>query len=62
MASMIRLDNANWSKHMMRDGHRMIPSRVSRLRLRIQECMAFVVLVSDATHQAHPTPSQGFKS
>jgi hypothetical protein len=52
---MIRLDDTDWSKHVMRDSHGTIPPRVSGLRLRIQECMAFTVLVSDATCQAHPT-------
>ena len=55
MASTIRLDDTDWSEHVMRDGHRTIPPRVSGLRLRIQECVAFAVLVSDATHRAHPT-------
>jgi hypothetical protein len=49
MEVLIRLNDADWSKHVMCDGHRMIPPRVGRLRLRIQECVAFIVLVSDAT-------------
>jgi hypothetical protein len=61
VASTIRLDDTDWSEHIICDGHRMIPLRVSGHRLRIQECMAFVVLISDATCQAHPTPPQGFK-
>jgi hypothetical protein len=55
MASAIRLDDTDWSKHMMQDSHRMTQPRVSGLGLRIQECMAFMVLISDATHWAHPT-------
>jgi hypothetical protein len=49
MERVIRLDDADWSKHVTRDDHRMTPLRVSGLRLRIMECMAFTVLVSNAT-------------
>jgi hypothetical protein len=55
MESMIRLDDAGWSEHMTRDDHKTIPPRVSRLRLRIMEGVAFVVLISDATCWAHLT-------
>jgi hypothetical protein len=54
--------DVNWSKHVTQDDHKMIPPRVSGLRLRIMESVAFAVLISDATHRAHLTPSQGFKS
>jgi hypothetical protein len=62
MESAIRLDDADWSEHMMQDGHGTIPPRVSGLRLRIMEGVAFAVLVSDATCRAHLTPPRGFKS
>jgi hypothetical protein len=55
MESVIRLDDADWSEHVMRDSHGTIPPRVSRLRLRIMEGVAFVVLISDATCRAHLT-------
>jgi hypothetical protein len=61
MEMLIRLDDADWSEHVMRDSHRTTPPRVSGLRLRIMECVAFAVLVSDATCQAHLTPPRGFK-
>jgi hypothetical protein len=47
--------DTNWSEHMTQDNHKTIPLRVSRLRLRIMEGVAFAVLVSDATHWAHLT-------
>jgi hypothetical protein len=53
--SVIRLDDMGWSKHMTRDNNKMIPPRVSRLRLRIMEGVAFMVLISDATRWAHLT-------
>jgi hypothetical protein len=59
VASAIRLDDTDWSEHVMRDSHGTIPPRVSGLRLRIQECVAFAVLVSNATRWAHPTGPTG---
>jgi hypothetical protein len=51
----VTLDDTDWSEHMMRDGHGMILPRVSGLRLRIMEGVAFAVLISDATCRAHLT-------
>jgi hypothetical protein len=47
--------NVNWSEHVTQDDHKTILPRVSRLRLRIMEGVAFTVLVSNATHWAHLT-------
>jgi hypothetical protein len=55
MESAIRLDDMGWSEHVTRDDHKTIPPRVSGLRLRIMEGVAFAVLISDATCQAHLT-------
>jgi hypothetical protein len=55
-------DDANWTEHVTRDDHKTIPPRVSGLRLRIMEGVAFAVLVSDATHRAHLTLRSAFAS